>query len=117
MFGGAMSQSKPPDKPAIPPDARECYEVNIVDSVAVVIDRSDKPDDVWLWCIFCERFFQAKYLRIDYQGNRQGCAFCGCAGFDCAIFKWDTFSEGDPDLPRSESELRHGLRLIQNDMT
>ena len=90
-------------------------EIEIVESVHRLLERSVSPDEEWLWCIFCEKFFQAKYLRIDYVGNRQGCAFCECAGFDCAIFKWDTFrEEGDPCWPSSEEQLHHGIRLGSN---
>ena len=85
-------------------------ELEIIDSLHVVLEQSANPEEEWLWCIFCERFFQAKHLRMDYLGNRQGCAFCGCAGFDCALFKWDTFREaGDSDWPSSTAELQHGL--------
>ena len=89
-------------------------ELNIRDSLHAILARSPNPDDEWLWCIWCGRFFQTRHLRIDYQGNLQGCAFCGCAGFDCAIFLWDTF-KGDPDWPLSESELSHGLCLAPAD--
>jgi hypothetical protein len=89
----------------------EQFELEIIDPLHVTLERSDSPGEEWLWCIFCERFFQAKHLRIDYLGNRQGCAFCECAGFDCAIFRWDTLRENDDRLwPRSVADLRHGLR-------
>jgi hypothetical protein len=88
------------------------FEGEITESLHEYLGRSANPWEEWLWCIFCERFFQAKHLRIDYLGNLQGCAFCGCAGFDCAIFKWDTFREEDSPLwPTSVSELTCGLRL------
>lgn len=91
----------------------KAFELVVIrDPLHRILEKSASPDEEWLWCIFCERFFQAKHLRIDYQGNRQGCAFCACAGFDCAIFQWDTFrEEDDPTWPCSVSELRHGLRL------
>ena len=92
----------------------ESFEMVVVDSLHTVLAESPRPGEVWLWCIFCERFFQAKYVRIDYLRNRQGCAFCDCAGFDCALFKWDTFLvEEDPGWPKSESELSHGMRLVE----
>jgi hypothetical protein len=88
------------------------FELVMVESLYRVLEESSNPDEEWLWCIFCERFFQAKHVRIDYLGNRQGCAFCECAGFDCALFIWDTFrEEDDPVWPQSMSELHHGLRL------
>lgn len=86
--------------------------MEIVDSLHLVLQRSSAPEEEWLWCIFCERFFQAKHLRIDYLGNRQGCTFCECAGFDCAIFKWDTFRESEnPAWPASAADLKHGMCL------
>jgi len=95
-----------------PSEDMEQFEFEVIESLHEYLGRSANPREEWLWCIFCERFFQAKHLRIDYLGNLQGCAFCGCAGFDCAIFKWDTFREEDSSLwPASVSELEHGLRL------
>jgi len=89
----------------------EEFELEITEPVRETLERSDNPDEEWLWCIFCERFFQAKHLRIDYQENRQGCAFCRCAGFDCAIFRWDTWVDDSGAWPGSVAQLRHGLRL------
>jgi len=86
------------------------FEMEVIDSVHVTLANSDHPQDEWLWCIFCERFFQARDLRVDYLGNRQGCAFCGCAGFDCAIFRWDTFRDDDPEWPATTAGLHRGLR-------
>jgi hypothetical protein len=87
-------------------------DIEFVESLHEVIRLSPNPEEEWLWCIVCERFFQARYLRIDYLGNRQGCAYCDCAGFDCAIFSWDIFKEDDdPTWPDSPAMLRNGLRL------
>jgi hypothetical protein len=87
-------------------------ECVIMEPLEEFLARSETPGDEWLWCIYCERFFQAMHLRVDFLGNRQGCAFCECAGFDCAIFRWDTFREhDDPTWPSSPKELRYGLRL------
>jgi len=56
-----------------------------------------RAGQLWLFCLYCERYFQAFELREDYLGSRQGCAFCGAAGFDVAIFAWDVWhEEGDP---------------------
>ena len=90
----------------------ENTEMVVVEPLHRILERSPAPDEEWLWCIFCERFFQAAHLRLDYLGNRQGCAFCECAGFDCAIFKWDTFrEEDDVHWPATVAELHHGLRI------
>jgi hypothetical protein len=95
-----------------PSDSMEQFEMVITEPLHEFLGRSANPGEEWLWCIFCERFFQAKHLRIDYLGNLQGCAFCGCAGFNCAIHQWDTFRvDDDPSWPESVSELEHGLRL------
>lgn len=90
----------------------ENYDLKIFDSLYQVLEESEDPEGEWLWCIFCERFFQARYLRIDYLGNRQGCAYCECAGFDCALFRWDTFLEDGPgSWPDSVSQLHNGMKL------
>lgn len=66
----------------------------------------------WLWCLHCERFFQAKDLRSDFTGGKQGCAFDGCdgAGWKMDIFDWDDWNQDD-DLahwPKPEDELAKG---------
>ena len=82
--------------------------MEITESVGKFLARCDAPDDEWLWCFYCERFFQARHLKVDFQSNREGCAFCNCAGFDVAIFAWDAFASNE-DWPKSEAELHHGL--------
>jgi len=64
--------------------------------------------DTWLCCCYCERFFQARHLRRDFLGNRQGCAFCSCAGFNVAIHLWNAF--GGDGWP-TEAELYHGKMM------
>ena len=86
-------------------------------SVSEILAESSTPEDEWLWCIYCTRVFQAHHLSYDYLGNKQGCAFCECAGLDVAIFIWDHFSDGDPLWPTSSDELTHGqvLTFFQDD--
>lgn len=75
-----------------------------------------KDGEGWLWCLHCERFFQAKYLRPDDIGGKEGCAFfgeCNGAGLGVDVFPWDDWPKQNSDLwehwPKSESELSHGL--------
>ena len=79
--------------------------------------------DQWLWCLHCERFFQARHLKPDITGGNEGCAFDGCdgAGIDVDIFEWDSWAEQN-DLshwPKSIHELSYGLEvsLYPNDNT
>lgn len=92
-------------------DEQDDYGFIIVQPIEQVLKEAgaDAPD-VWLWCIECERFFQAKHLRVDYLGNRQGCAFCRCAGFNVAIHLWDTFAEGSPHWPKDVKGLSYGMK-------
>ena len=90
-----------------PPELSE--SIQICEPLEHVLDSSPNPDGVWLWCMHCNRFFQARHLRRDFLNNRQGCAFCDAAGFDVDIHLWSTFGQGSPQWPRSEAELRHGL--------
>lgn len=50
----------------------------------------------WLWCLHCERVFQAKDLQPDGI-NRQGCPrieVCGGAGFGIDIYSYDRGMSG-----------------------
>ena len=63
------------------------------------------PED-WLWCLYCNRFFQAKHLAPDGIAN-ESCPHCGAGGIGVAVFPWDHW-RGD-DWPRSTDELRFGM--------
>jgi hypothetical protein len=88
---------------------------NVVDTHdaarAVLARAGDKGGEVWLWCLHCERFFQAKDLKLDFIGNWQRCPFddCGAAGLDVDILVWDAYKSEDTSWPGSEDELHHGL--------
>ena len=79
--------------------------------VAQLIRRAEQPDEVWLWCLHCERFFQAKHLEIDFLGNRGQCPFCNAAGLSVDIHHWDSFGVNNPRWPTSIAELRYGMRV------
>ena len=70
----------------------------------------------WLWCLHCERFFQAKDLANDFTGGCQGCAFddCNGAGFRIDIYIWnDWFKQNKKELkhwPKSTAKLTKGLK-------
>ena len=70
--------------------------------------------DQWLWCLHCERFFQAKDLRQDFTGGKQGCAFEGCdgAGLHVDIFDWDDWARQNnlKHWPKSTGDLNKGLK-------
>ena len=83
-------------------------EIKLTPPLEQVLEESSNPDEIWLWCLHCARFFQAKHLREDFLGNQQQCAFCDAAGFGVDIHLWDTFGSGSPDWPRSEAEISHG---------
>lgn len=68
----------------------------------------------WLWCLHCERFFQAKDLRPDDVGGRQACAFedCDGAGLEVDIYTWDDWARQNEltHWPKSTAELHKGQR-------
>lgn len=85
----------------------------ISEPLETALSRMDDSGSVWLYCLHCNRFFQARRLREDFLGNRQGCAFaaCGAAGLDVDILRWDAFRNNrDPRWPASPDELRHGMQ-------
>ena len=84
-----------------------CFDVSLKNRLWA----SHVPEDEWLWCMYCGRFFQARHLRTDYAGNCESCSFCRGAGFDVAIFAWDVFADRHPKWPQSTSALEHGLMM------
>ncbi|MBM4397133.1 MAG: hypothetical protein FJ087_15770 [Deltaproteobacteria bacterium] len=73
--------------------------------------------EAWLWCLHCERFFQAKDLQPDGVGGVQACAFDDCdgAGVHVDIFEWDSWARQNPSdcgrwWPKSTNELVKGMR-------
>ena len=89
------------------PDYEELYER--------WIDKGIPDGEQWLWCLHCERFFQAKDLRPDVVGGNEGCAFSDCdgAGLSVDIFIWDDWASQHPDelkhWPKSTKDLHKGL--------
>jgi hypothetical protein len=71
----------------------------------------DRCGEVWLWCLHCQRFFQAKHVELDFLGNWQRCPFddCQAAGFDIDILYWREGRLGSEDWP-TERELYLGLQ-------
>ena len=92
-------------------------EGNFVEShgsaLATLARAGEQAGEVWLWCLHCERFFQAKDLKLDFLGNWQRCPFddCGAAGLDVDILVWDAYRGIDSRWPGSEQELRFGLQI------
>lgn len=82
-------------------------------ALATLARAGEQAGEVWLWCLHCERFFQAKDLKLDFLDNWQRCPFddCGAAGLDVDILVWDAYRAEDPRWPRSEQELRFGLKI------
>jgi hypothetical protein len=90
-----------------------CEVVEFCDSTETRLALAgDQAGEQWLWCLHCERFFQAKHLKLDFLGNYGQCPFddCGAAGLDIDIYAWDECHD-DPEWPISVEELSHGLRF------
>lgn len=66
----------------------------------------------WLWCLHCQRFFQAKSLGEDDNGGRQRCAFCDASGFHVDIWEWDAWTKDErwpkPHWPTEVESLYSG---------
>jgi hypothetical protein len=80
------------------------------ESVCTLLARAgSKAGDVWLWCLHCCRFFQAKHLKLDLFSNWQQCPFddCGFAGFDIEILPWNNGAH-EEGWPSSTDELWYG---------
>jgi len=89
----------------------EDSHLTIREPLVRTLDRAEKPEECWLMCLHCNRFFQVKHLQVDFLGNRQQCPFldCGAAGFDVDIHLWDTWRQkGRPGWP-TEDQLVFGM--------
>lgn len=80
----------------------------------VIYEGRIVPDDTWLWCLHCERFFQARdYAHRLGHGFGGSCPFCAAAGICHDVFFWDSWAEQNPgDIkhwPKSVAELSYGL--------
>jgi hypothetical protein len=75
--------------------------------------QSHAPEDCWLWCILCERFFLLSSARAAGGGNLDCCPFSDCTGhgLDFELYPWDTARvPEDSRWPASDAELYHGMR-------
>lgn len=75
-----------------------------------VLAMAERPEELWLWCLHCDRFFQVKDLQEDHFDSREKCPLCGAAGFDVDIYLWNTHANGHPDWPQQMEDLRFGQR-------
>jgi len=88
------------------------YKIVIREPLEKTIAREKTPEEFWLWCLHCCRFFQVKHLRSDSRGNREVCPFldCGAAGLGLDIFPWDAFRDKRIAQVSSFEDLRYGMR-------
>lgn len=95
----------------------DCYELEVEKrggKKPVLYQGCLVDDDEWLWCLHCERFFQAKdYAQELGKGFGGKCPFCGAAGLGIDVYFWDDWARQNPELwehwPRSVSELSYGM--------
>ncbi len=85
----------------------------IFEPVVKTLQHHAAPEEAWLWCALCRRFFQRKHAAVNCFGSREACPFDDCSGqmFDLDILVWNACRrDDDPRWPTSEAELAHGLR-------
>lgn len=71
------------------------------------------PDNCWMRCDECSRFFQYKSALPVGDRPRDACPFHDCTGIGVGfnLFLWDDMREPeDPRWPKSEAELHHGMK-------
>lgn len=85
----------------------------VIEDARSRIERHPNPDDAWLWCMLCRRFFQYKNALPSGQYPHDACPFRDCQGYGlgCDLLWWDDTREpDDPRWPKSTDELEHGLK-------
>lgn len=86
--------------------------MNSIECVVTRLERLPNPDECWLHCDYCARFFQYKDA-LPGMSPRDRCPFPDCSGdgLGFGLFMWDDMREAkDPRWPASTNELRHGMR-------
>jgi hypothetical protein len=86
---------------------------NVIEDPRARIRRHPNPDQCWLLCDECRRFFQYKSALPSGSYPHDACPFPDCHGYGIGhlIFFWDDLREPeDPRWPSSEEELHHGMR-------
>lgn len=73
------------------------------------------PDDAWLWCLHCERFFQAREYAVKLgKGFGGRCPFCGAAGIGLDVYFWDDWPKQHEEMwgfwPKSVAEISYGMK-------
>lgn len=77
------------------------------------IEGCANPDDCWLLCDECRRFFQYANAKPSPFYPQDACPFSDCDGLGIGfrIYLWDDLREpGDARWPSSTTELDHGTR-------
>ena len=75
--------------------------------------HNPKPEDRWLWCFLCERFFPLSTALEAGGGTLHRCPFSDCTGhgLDFELFSWDSCRvPEDSRWPASDAELYCGMR-------
>lgn len=80
-------------------------------SLSKTLKEYGLKEDDWMWCLHCERFFQALNLRKDILGDYEACPFDDCdgVGIGSDIWIWNKWAEGNDKWPKSTGELHHGM--------
>lgn len=80
----------------------------VLEPVQKVLAASSSPNDEWLFCDGCRRFFQYRNARRPAVFSRWGCPFCDVG--DIEVFAWDAKRpKGESPWPSSCGELTHGM--------
>jgi len=85
----------------------------VIEDVRARLEQHANPDDCWLYCDECCRFFQFRAVLDKQSPGGERCPFADCngCGIGFNLFMWDDLRESDdPRWPTSTDELTHGLR-------
>ena len=88
-------------------------KTTVIEDPRARIRRHPNPDECWLLCDECRRFFQYKSALPSGSYPHDACPFPDCHGYGLGylLFFWDDLREPeDPRWPSSEEELHHGMR-------
>ncbi|MBL4636665.1 MAG: hypothetical protein JKY56_22635 [Kofleriaceae bacterium] len=85
----------------------------MIDCPRTKLKNAESPEECWLWCEECRRFFQYKSMSEVNGSSDDRCPFASCRGNHLGgqLFFWDDMREDlDTRWPSCTDDLHHGLQ-------
>jgi hypothetical protein len=87
-----------------------------VGKLAIVGVGNNIDTEDWMWCLHCEKIFQAKEMKADGSGGTQACPHCEAWGIGLDVYDWDSWCKKDPcgdfsHWPKNTDGFKSGQKI------